>query len=134
MTPVWRALTHNLGWRLLSVLLALLLWVAVEGEPELVTVQAVPVFYRNVEPNLALVANAPNAIRLELRGASDVLSRENLANVAVLWDLSGQTQPGEKTFSISRPSVALPAGVSFVRSDPPEIKLHLDRALPDRNP
>jgi hypothetical protein len=134
MTPVWRALTHNLGWRLLSVLLALLLWVAVEGEPELVTVQAVPVFYRNVEPNLALVANAPNAIRLELRGASDVLSRENLANVAVLLDLSGQTQPGEKTFSISRPSVALPAGVSFVRSDPPEIKLHLDRALPDRNP
>jgi len=134
MTPVWRALTHNLGWRLLSVLLALLLLVAVEGEPELVTVQAVPVFYRNVEPNLALVANAPNAIRLELRGASDVLSRENLANVAVLLDLSGQTQPGEKTFSISRPSVALPAGVSFVRSDPPEIKLHLDRALPDRNP
>lgn len=134
MTRVWRALTHNLGWRLLSVLLALLLWITVEGEPELVTVQAVPVFYRNVEPNLALVANAPNAIRLELRGASDVLSRENLANVAVLLDLSGQTEPGEKTFSISRPSVALPAGVSFVRSDPPEIKLHLDRALPDRNP
>ena len=28
------------------------------------------------------------------------------------------------------PDVTLPAGVIFVRSDPPEIKLHLDKASP----
>jgi hypothetical protein len=127
MTPVWRVLTHNLGWRLLSVLLAVLLWVAVEGEPELVTLQSVPVFYRNVESNLALVANPPAAIRIELRGASDVLSRNNLANVAVLLDLAGLNEPGEKVFPITRANLTLPAGVRFVRSDPPELKLHLDR-------
>jgi YbbR domain-containing protein len=129
MTPVWRALTHNLGWKLLSVLLAVLLWVAVEGEPELVTLQSVPVFYRNVESNLALVANAPGNIRIELRGASDVLSRDNLASVAVLVDLAGLTEPGEKAFPISRANLTLPAGVRFVRADPPELKLHLDRTL-----
>jgi len=128
MTQVWRTLTRNLGWRLLSLLLAVLLWVAVEGEPELVTLQPVPVFYRNVESNLALVANPPVSVRIELRGAADVLSRDNLANVAVLLDLAGLTEPGEKVFPVTRANITLPAGVRFVRSDPPELRLHLDRA------
>jgi hypothetical protein len=132
MTKVWRVLTRNLVWKLLSVLLAVLLWIAVEGEPELVTVQSVPVFYRNVEPTLALVSSPPNAVRLELRGPSDVLGRDNLSSLAVLLDLAGQTEPGEKTFPISRANVTLPAGVSFVRSDPSELRLHLDRAPADR--
>src|SRR6266566_2726188 len=127
MTPVWRLLTRNLGWRLLSVLLAVMLWIAVEGEPELVTLQSVPVFYRNVESSLALVANPPAAIRIELRGASDVLSRDSLANVAVLLDLGGLTEPGERVFQVTRSNITLPAGVRFVRADPPELKLHLDR-------
>jgi len=127
MTKVWRALTRNLGWKVLSVLLAITLWIAVDGEPELVTLQSVPVFYQNVESNLALVANPPAAIRIELRGASDVLSRENLANVAVLLDLAGLTEPGEKVFPVTRANITLPAGVRFVRSDPSELRLHLDR-------
>jgi len=127
MTKVWRALTRNLGWKVLSVLLAITLWIAVDGEPELVTLQSVPVFYQNVESNLALVANPPAAIRIELRGASDVLSRENLANVAVLLDLAGLTEPGERVFPVTRANITLPAGVRFVRSDPPELRLHLDR-------
>jgi hypothetical protein len=132
MNKVWRVLTRNLGWKLLSVLLAVLLWVAVEGEPELVTVQSVPVFYRNVELTLALVSNPPATVRLELRGASDVLGRDNLSNVAVLLDLGGVTEPGERVFSISHTNVSLPAGVNFVRSDPAELRLHLDRAPVDR--
>jgi hypothetical protein len=135
MKEVWRALTNNLGWKLLSVLLAVLLWIAVEGEPELVTVQTVPVFYRNVEPALALVSSPPATVRLELRGPSDVLSRDNLSSVALLLDLAGQTEPGERAFPVSQANVTLPAGVRFVRSDPPELKLHLDRAShPDGAP
>jgi hypothetical protein len=130
MKPVWRALTNNLGWKLLSVLLAVLLWIFVEGEPELVTVQTVPVFYRNVESTLALVASPPATVRLELRGPSDVVGRENLSNIAVLLDLAGVIEPGEKVFPISRATITLPAGVNFVRSDPSELKLHLDRAAP----
>jgi hypothetical protein len=132
MTRVWRVLTRNLGWKLLAVTLAGLLWIAVEGEPELLTVQSVPVYYRNVEPSLALIANPPPTVRIQLRGPADVLGRDNVANVAVLLDLAGVTEPGEKTFTISHENVSLPAGVNFVRSDPPELKLHLDRAPEDR--
>jgi YbbR domain-containing protein len=128
MKRIWRPLTDNIGWKLLSVVLAVLLWIAVEGEAELVTVQTVPVFFRNVEPTLALVSSPPATVRLELRGPSDVLGRDNLSSVALLVDLTGVTEPGEKLFPVSRANVTLPAGVSFVRSDPPELKLHLDKA------
>jgi hypothetical protein len=87
-----------------------------------------------VEPALALVANPPATVRLELRGASDVLGRDNLSSVALLLDLAGQTEPGERVFPISRANVTLPAGVNFVRSDPPELKLHLDRPSPIPKP
>ena len=132
MIKVWRLLTRNLGWKLLSVGLAVLLWIAVEGEPELITVQNAPVFYRNVEPSLALVASPPPTVRVELRGPSDVLGPDNLANVAVLLDLAGVTEPGERVFPISHTNVSLPSGVNFVRADPPQLKLHLDRAPGDR--
>jgi hypothetical protein len=132
MMRIVDVVTRNFGWKLLSVGLAVMLWIAVEGEPELVTVQSVPVFYRNVEPSLALVANSPATVRLELRGPSDVLGRDNLSNVAVLLDLAGVTEPGERVFPISHTNVNLPAGVNFVRSDPSELRLHLDQAPADR--
>jgi len=50
----------------------------------------------------------------------------------VLLDLAGVSEPGERTFPISHANVSLPSGVNFVRSDPPELKLHLDRAPADR--
>jgi hypothetical protein len=132
MKRALHVVTRNLGWKLLSVGLAVLLWIAVEGEPELVTLQSVPVYYRSVEASLALVANPPNAVRLELRGPSDVLGRDNLSSVAVVLDLAGLSEPGERVFPISRANVNLPAGVNFVRSDPAELRLHLDRAPVDR--
>jgi len=101
MMAFWHALTRNLGWKVLAVLLAILLWVAVEGEPELVTVQTVPVYYRNVEPALALVASPPATVRLELRGPSDVLGRENLTNVALLLTWRASPSPASR-FSPSR--------------------------------
>lgn len=132
MMRVVDVVTRNLGWKLLSIGLAVLLWIAVEGEPELVTVQTVPVFYRNVEPSLALVSNPPPTVRVELRGPSDVLGSDNLSNVAVLLDLAGADEPGERIFPISHTNVSLPSGVNFVRSDPSELRLHLDRAPADR--
>ena len=49
---IWRGFRRNLVWKLASLALAVLLWSAVVGEPEGVTVQAVPVLYRNLSRDL----------------------------------------------------------------------------------
>src|SRR5438128_887678 len=103
----WRIVTRNFGWKLGSHALAVLLWFAIVGEPELVTIQQVPVFYMNLPPALELNPEAPGNVNLQLRGPSGVLSRENLSSVTVLVDLSTSDTPGEKNVPVSEAKVTL---------------------------
>ncbi len=127
---VWRALTRNFGWKVGSLALAVLLWFAIVGEPEVVTIQSVPVFYMNLSPALELSADAPPNVRLQLRGPSGVLSRENLSSVTVSLDLSGSDAPGEQAVAVSSAKVTLPRGVTLVRAEPNRLKFRLDPVKP----
>jgi len=122
----WRLVTRNFGWKVGSLALEVLLWFAIVGEPELVTIQQVPVFYINLSPALELSDDSPGALKLQLRGPSGVLSRENLSGVTVLVDLSSSDTAGEKVIPISDAKVTLPAGVTLVRTEPNRLKFRLD--------
>jgi hypothetical protein len=122
---IWRALTRNLGWKLGSLALAVLLWFAIVGEPEVVTIQSVPVFYMNMPATLELNTDAPGNVNLQLRGPSGELSRENLSGVTVMLDLSGYPA-GERIISVSTAKMTLPQGVALVRAEPNRLKIRLD--------
>lgn len=128
MKTITRLLTHNIGWKLGSLALATLLWFAVVGEPELVTVQAVSVYYQNLPSGLVQTTELPE-VQLELQGPSAVLSRENLSGVKILLDLSRVTAPGEQSFTISGQDVVLPGGVSFRSAVPSRLFLQFDRRV-----
>jgi hypothetical protein len=122
----WRLITHNFGWKLGSLALAVLLWFAVVGEPELVTIQSVPVFYINLAPALELNTEAPQSLKLQLRGPSGELNREKLSGVTILVDLSTSDTAGEKNVPVSEAKVTLPAGVTLVRAEPNRLHFRLD--------
>jgi hypothetical protein len=126
---IWRRLTRNLGWKLASLALAVVLWSAVVGEPELVTVQAVPVLYRNLPRELLLLSDTPGDVQAELRGPSGRLTRGTLAEVFAALDLSGVGGPGEETFTLSAADFTLPQGVTFLRAVPSQLRLSFDRML-----
>ncbi len=125
----WRRLTHNLVWKLASLALSVALWLAVVGEPELVAIQPVPVLYRNLPPNLLLLSDAPDQVRAELRGPSGRLTRETLAEIFAAIDLSGVTNPGTQTFTLSESDFSLPQGIGFLRAVPSQVSLRFDRML-----
>ena len=125
---LWRRLTANFGWKLASLMLAAALWFAVEGEPELVTIQPLPVLYRNLPPRLMLISDAPNEVRAELRGASSRLTRATLSDAFAAVDLAGVSGPGAQTFTLSEAEFSLPQGVAFVRAVPSQVSLRFDRA------
>jgi hypothetical protein len=130
----WRRLTGNLGWKVASLLLALVLWFAVEGQPQLATVQAVPVLYRNVPQGLALAADAPANVRAELRGTPQKLAPSSLAEVFVALDLESAGGPGEHSIYLSSADFRLPEGVQFVRSMPPALTVKLTSEGKGKNP
>lgn len=125
----WRRLTHNLGWKLASLALSVALWLAVVGEPELVAIQPVPVLYRNLPANLLLLSDAPDQVRAELRGPSGRLTRETLSEIFAAIDLSGVTNPGTQTFTLSESDFSLPQGIGFLRAVPSQVSLRFDRML-----
>ena len=126
---IWRWVKHNFGWKLASLLLAVALWFAVVGQPELVTIQAVPVLYRNLPQGLLVLSDAPDTVRAELRGPSGTLTPASLAEVFASLDLSGVAAPGEQTFTLSSAEFSLPQGVVFLRAVPSQLRLRFDRSL-----
>ncbi|HYL39226.1 MAG TPA: CdaR family protein [Bryobacteraceae bacterium] len=120
--------TRNIGWKLLSLVMAIALWIAVAREPELATSLSVPVEFKNMPDDLDFNSSVPDRVQLEIRGSSGRLSRNNLADLAVILDLS-DARAGERTYTIRNTSLNLPSGVSFYRATPSQITLRFDRLL-----
>src|ERR1022692_1281318 len=118
----------NLGWKLLSLAIAMALWIAVAREPELATSIAVPIEFKSIPDDLDVGSNLPDRVRLEIRGSSGRLSRDNLADLAVIVDLA-DARPGERTYNIRASNINLPSGVRFYRALPSQITLRFDKLL-----
>jgi YbbR domain-containing protein len=124
-----RLITRNLGWKLGSLLLAVLLWLAILGEPELVTTHTAPILYKSLPTGLLIGSDALDQVRVELRGPSGKLSADRLAEMAVLLDLSDVKGPGERTFTLADADFHLPQGVTFLRAVPSQLRMRFSRLL-----
>lgn len=122
-----RVLTRNFGWKLASLALSVFLWFTIVGEPSLVTTHAVPILYKNLPPDLLIGSDVADQIRVELRGPSRRLTSANLADLAVLLDLSTMSGPGERTFTLSDADLHLPEGVTFLRAVPSQLRVRFAR-------
>jgi YbbR domain-containing protein len=118
--------TRNLGWKLLSILLAVGLWLAIAREPQVATSLAVPVEFKNMREDLDISGNLPDRVFLEVRGTSGRLSRDNLSTLAVVLDLA-DAQPGQRTYDVRGRNLNLPSGVVFYRAVPSQLTLHFDQ-------
>jgi YbbR domain-containing protein len=124
-----RLITHNFVWKLGSLTLAVLLWYAILGEPELVTTHTAPILYKSLPPGLLIGSDAMDQVRVELRGPSGKLSPDRLEEMAVLLDLSDVKGPGERTFTLSDADFHLPQGVTFMRSVPSQLRVRFARLM-----
>ena len=57
-----RLLTDHFLWKLLSLVMATMLWIAVVDEPELTTNVTVPVEFRNLAAGLDLGSDVPDRV------------------------------------------------------------------------
>ncbi|HTB10479.1 MAG TPA: CdaR family protein [Bryobacteraceae bacterium] len=124
-----RLITRNFGWKLGSLTLAVLLWFAILGEPELVTTHTAPILYKSLPPGLLIGSDALDQVRVELRGPSGKLSQDRLSEMAVLLDLADVRGPGERTFTLSDADFHLPQGVTFLRSVPSQLRVRFARMV-----
>ena len=124
-----RWITENIGWKLLALAIAVVLWILVASEPEISTFVTVPLAYKNLPQDLEISGEPVNSVSLELRGpAGELRSLGDAGGLrpAVVVDMTG-VQPGERTYPIGDGNVKLARGVRLVRAIPSEARFEFER-------
>ena len=120
-------LFRHLGLKLLSVGLAILLWLAIAGEPLVERGLRAPLEFQNVPDGLALVGSAPSTVDVRVRGSSSLLAALTGTDVVAVLDL-GNARSGRRLFHLSPAEVRAPFGVDIAQVSPSTIPLALERS------
>lgn len=124
-----RLLKEDILWKIISLAIAMLLWLTVVREPDLVTSTSVPIFYKSVPKGLEISSGGSDRVFLQIRGPASKLTPEALADTVVQLDLAEVGKAGLQTFTIRQEDINLPFGVNFVRAVPSQVQLEFDRQI-----
>jgi YbbR domain-containing protein len=120
-----RYVLHNFGLKLISLGLAVGLWLAVSRNPAAEVAVEVPIEFRNVPENLEISSPQIPPAQIRLRGPEVLVNRLQRNDVHVDIDLSG-ARPGERTFDLTARQVRKPYGLDVVQVVPSQFQLAFD--------
>jgi YbbR domain-containing protein len=116
---------RNLGLKLLSMLVAILLWLIVAGERVVERVMRAPVEFQNLPAGLELVGSPPDTVEVRLRGSSGALSRMAAGDMSAVIDLT-TARPGRRLFHITQSQVNVPYGIEIVQVGPSTLTMEFE--------
>jgi hypothetical protein len=117
-----RYFTHNLGLKVISLLLAMGLWLALARDPVSEVGVEAPIVFRNVPDNLGISYDSIPRAQIVLRGPEHAVRALQPSDVHAEIDLTGE-EPGEHTFPSSDVRIHQPYELQ-VRSVTPD-KFHI---------
>jgi len=123
-----RHVLHNFGIKLLSLALAVGLWLAVASDPPAEVAVDVPIVFRNIPENLEISSESVPRSQIRVRGPQRVVRRLQPADIYAEIDLSGM-KPGERTFDLTAQQVHQPRELEVVQVVPNQFHLIFDTRL-----
>lgn len=108
---------RHLGLKLLSIGLAVLLWMVVAGEETVERGLRVPLELQQFPPGLELQGEVPTNVDIRVRGTAGALGRVSVGDIVAVVDLRG-ARPGRRLFQLTPEQVRAPAGVEVVQVMP----------------
>ena len=115
----------NLPLKLISLLVAGVLWLAVSGQSTVERNIRVPLEYQNVPPGMEIAGEPPDEVDVRLRGSSGNLARVVQGDVVAALDLTN-VRPGTRILPLQASEVRVPFGVQVVQVTPPTVSLDLE--------
>lgn len=112
----------HIGLKVVSVVLASLLWLLVSGEEIVERALRIPLEFTNLSPELELVGEAPTFVDVRVRGSSGALARMSAGELVAVLDLRS-ARPGRRLFHIGGSDVRAPFGVAVVQVTPSSLSM-----------
>lgn len=122
-------LRHNIGTRILALVLAIGLWVFVNaGQRGSLQSFNVPISYRNLPPHYFITNPHPESVKIEVSGPRTLLSIIDANRLTVKLDLTG-VGVGQASFKIDPDAFRLPRMTTLTSITPSQIVLELDKVV-----
>ena len=115
------------GLKLLSIVLAALVWVLVAGEQTVERALRIPLEFTNLPADLEVVGDTPNVVDVRVRGSSGALNRIAPGELVAVLDLR-IARPGQRLFHLTGSEVRAPFGTSVVQVTPSNIYMMFERS------
>ncbi len=117
---------HNIGLKLVSIIAAIVLWLAVVRDPQSEVVITIPVQFNHVPANLDFTSEHIPQAEIRIRGPERIVRGLDAADVHASLDLTNAT-PGEHTYDLNPRAIKVPRGVEVVQVIPAQMRIDLDR-------
>jgi len=118
--------TQNVLLKVVSIVLAVILWMFVVGEERAEVGLSIPIELINLPPNLVITSEVERAINVRVNGPRRLLRRLQTQPLHRTIDLSG-VREGNVFFEIVPDSLLLPQGVEVVSISPDAIGIGFER-------
>jgi YbbR domain-containing protein len=121
-------ITHNWHLKIVSLILAVMLWMAIANQASSEIGLDVPLEYRNIPTQLEITGDMTSTVQVRLRGSSNVIKDITAKDVSTTIDLS-KMRTGEKIVALSPQNVQAPFGAEVIRVNPSSVRFSLERTL-----
>ena len=119
-------LRHNWHLKLISLVLAAVLWAAVARTPTSEIGVSVSLEYQNMPSGMDVLVT-PDRVDIRVRGASRLLRALSPRDVSLPLNMSGMTTEQKRILSLTPSLVRAPAGIEVVRINPETVQLTISR-------
>ena len=120
-----RIFVQNFGLKVISLLLAIGLWLVVSRDPVGEVELKVPIEFRNVPQNLEIDSASFTEAQVRVRGPGRLIHRLRATDVRAEIDLAS-VKPGSRTFDLTSRNVRVPLDLEVVQIIPSQFQLSFD--------
>jgi hypothetical protein len=130
MSFLRRWVLHNFWLKVLSLVLATGLWLAIspDQEPAEITLR-VPIEFRHVPPQLEINSMTTPEAQVRVKGPERLIRDLRSTDIHADLELKG-AQPGEHTFDFSAQQIHLPRDLSVVQVVPVRVTVTMVQSTP----
>jgi len=114
--------------KIIAVLLAAGLWLAIAREPVAEVAVEVPIEFRNIAENLEISSEVAPEAQIRLRGPEYIVRQLKASDVRAEIDLTG-LHPGERTFDLTAQQVHRPGQLEVVQVIPNQFHVSFDTRM-----
>jgi len=117
------------GMKLLAVFIALVLWAQVHGQGSGSISMDVPLQVQGLSPDLAIVNNLPDHVRVTMSGLQVRLSGLQASDILVPLKVGHMKEPGVVDQALEIDAIRVPMGLTVTKLQPDRLQVQLDRIV-----